>query len=131
LCWQLFQLVQWKLRLVPQNTYCYIEIKPCFQTENLAVEIYNIDWYNARSLKIHKFVLFWLAQAQIPVQISGAGILMLNRALVLRVSFYYLKSLRYEYKLRYFLGAAYWVFSFHFIIGFKIKRFVKFAPHIP
>jgi hypothetical protein len=45
-----------------------------------------MDWYNARSFKIHKFLLFWLAQTQIPVQMSGAGILTLNRPLMLRVS---------------------------------------------
>ncbi|XP_068902925.1 odorant receptor 43a-like [Tenebrio molitor] len=55
------------------------------ESENLALEIYNMDWYNARSFKIHKFLLFWLAQTQIPVQMSGAGILMLNRPLMLRV----------------------------------------------
>ncbi|KAH0821598.1 hypothetical protein GEV33_001193 [Tenebrio molitor] len=54
------------------------------ESENLALEIYNMDWYNARSFKIHKFLLFWLAQTQIPVQMSGAGILTLNRPLMLR-----------------------------------------------
>ncbi|XP_063913227.1 uncharacterized protein LOC135129886 [Zophobas morio] len=50
----------------------------------LADEIYSVDWYNA-NLKILKFVLFWMAQAQIPVQMSGAGVFQVNRTLLLRV----------------------------------------------
>jgi hypothetical protein len=53
----------------------------------LTSEIYNIDWYNASDLKICKFVLFWLTQAQIPVQMSGAGVVKVNRPVMLQVRF--------------------------------------------
>jgi hypothetical protein len=56
-----------------------------FQADNLTLQIYNIDWYNAKSLKICKFVLFWLAQSQTPVQMSGAGLVKINRQVLLQV----------------------------------------------
>jgi hypothetical protein len=56
-----------------------------FQADNLTLQIYNIDWYNAKNLKICKFVLFWLAQSQTPVQMSGAGLVKINRQVLLQV----------------------------------------------
>jgi hypothetical protein len=56
-----------------------------FQADNLTSEIYNIDWYNTKNLKICKFVLFWLARSQTPVQMSGVGIVKVNRQVLLQV----------------------------------------------
>ncbi|KAJ3632642.1 hypothetical protein MTP99_009636 [Tenebrio molitor] len=55
------------------------------EADTLTAEIYNLDWYNARDLKICKFVLFWLTQAQTPVQMTGAGIVKVNRPVMLQI----------------------------------------------
>ncbi|KAJ3632640.1 hypothetical protein MTP99_009634 [Tenebrio molitor] len=55
------------------------------EADNLTLEIYNIDWYNTKDLKVWKFVQFWLAQSQTPVQMSGAGIVRVNRQVLLQI----------------------------------------------
>ncbi|EFA04733.1 uncharacterized protein LOC103314627 [Tribolium castaneum] len=55
------------------------------EAEKLSFEIYSINWYETKNLKIRKFVLFWIMQTQIPVQMSGGGMLIVNRPLVLQV----------------------------------------------
>ncbi|KAH0808349.1 hypothetical protein GEV33_014442 [Tenebrio molitor] len=57
------------------------------EADNLSLAIYSIDWYNTKNLKICKFVLFWLAQSQTPVQMSGAGIVKVNRYVLLQQTF--------------------------------------------
>jgi hypothetical protein len=56
-----------------------------FQADNLTSEIYNIDWYNTNNLKMSKFVLFWQTQSQIPLKMSGAGIIKVTRSVMLQV----------------------------------------------
>ncbi|XP_008199314.2 uncharacterized protein LOC103314628 [Tribolium castaneum] len=55
------------------------------EAEKVAFAIYGIDWYNSKSLRIQKFVLFWLMHAQIPVQMSGAGMLNITRSQMLQI----------------------------------------------
>jgi hypothetical protein len=52
----------------------------------LTSEIYNMDWYNTKNLKLRTFVLFWLTQKQTPVQLSGAGIVKGIRPVMLQVN---------------------------------------------
>nr|XP_015839440.1 PREDICTED: odorant receptor 43a-like [Tribolium castaneum] len=52
--------------------------------EKLAMDIYFMNWYETSSLKIRKFILFWLMRAQIPLQMTGGGMLVVNRPLVLQ-----------------------------------------------
>ncbi|KAJ3656437.1 hypothetical protein Zmor_015516 [Zophobas morio] len=55
------------------------------EAEQLSYAIYNIDWYNAKLPKNRKFVLFWLRQTQIPLEMTGAGILKINRPVMLQI----------------------------------------------
>ncbi|XP_044268810.1 uncharacterized protein LOC123013990 [Tribolium madens] len=55
------------------------------EAEKLVFHIYNINWYETRNLKIRKFILFWLMQAQVPVQLTGGGMLTINRTLMLQI----------------------------------------------
>ncbi|KAJ3645160.1 hypothetical protein Zmor_022842 [Zophobas morio] len=55
------------------------------EAEKLANEIYCLDWYNSPNLKIRKFVLFWLMKAQKPVQMSGGGLMTVNRNVFLQI----------------------------------------------
>ncbi|RZC33373.1 7tm 6 domain containing protein [Asbolus verrucosus] len=52
------------------------------EAEKLIFEIYNIDWYKSNTLRIRKFVLFWLIKAQIPVLMTGAEFLQINRSML-------------------------------------------------
>ncbi|RZC35053.1 7tm 6 domain containing protein, partial [Asbolus verrucosus] len=57
------------------------------QAEKLIFEIYNIDWYSSSSMRIRKFILFWLIKAEIPVIMTGAEFLQINRNLLPQVEF--------------------------------------------
>ncbi|XP_044267779.1 uncharacterized protein LOC123013370 [Tribolium madens] len=55
------------------------------EAEKLALQIYFINWYETKNLKIRKFILFWLMQAQVPVRMTGGGMLIINRSLMLQI----------------------------------------------
>ncbi|RZC32324.1 7tm 6 domain containing protein, partial [Asbolus verrucosus] len=57
-------------------------IRIAMHAEKLIFEIYSIDWYNTGSLRIRKFILFWLIKAQIPLLMTGAEVLPVNRSML-------------------------------------------------
>ncbi|EFA04731.1 odorant receptor 7a [Tribolium castaneum] len=62
---------------------CSSEIE--IEAEKLLTQIYEVNWYETPNLKIRKFILFWLMQAQVSVETKGAGLLVVNRSLMLQV----------------------------------------------
>ncbi|XP_064212959.1 uncharacterized protein LOC107397885 [Tribolium castaneum] len=83
------QIVEGAITVVILNSMifmiCICSSETEIQAEKLITQIYDINWYDSPNLKIRKFILFWLMQAQVSVQIKGAGVLVLNRPLMLQV----------------------------------------------
>ncbi|XP_068902921.1 odorant receptor 43a-like [Tenebrio molitor] len=71
------------------NVVCAMYFLPAGEIEieasNLASAVYNIDWYNTKNLKIRRFILFWLQKTQTAVEMTGAGIVKVNRPVLLQV----------------------------------------------
>ncbi|RZC31775.1 7tm 6 domain containing protein, partial [Asbolus verrucosus] len=61
---------------IKTNQHVYIIFS---QAQNLSDEIYNVNWEITSDTKIRKHILFMLMKSQIPLSITGGGILHVNR----------------------------------------------------
>ncbi|RZC41627.1 7tm 6 domain containing protein [Asbolus verrucosus] len=60
------------------------------ESESLADAIFDVDWYNAKNMKMRKHILFMITNALEPLGFTGAGLFDINRTVflqILRISF--------------------------------------------